>query len=251
MLLVYTAIFVPYKIAFIETESTLLTIIEATVDILFGLDIIISFISAVEDKNGKLILDHKSIAKIYFKGWFWLDFLACFPFNLISFNQEVSGNNGILRLARLPRLYRLVRLLRMVKMLRVLKNQRVITDLIELLQVNPALTRLTKILAGVLYLVHIFACLWFFVANFEKKYDNWVDQMGLWDEASTYKYLVSVYWAFQTVTTVGFGDIAIKHLEEYILCIIWMLFGVSVYTLTIGNVSSIIASIDKKASDLS
>ena len=40
-------------------------------------------------------------------------------------------------------------------------------------------------------------------------------------------------------------------LEEYILCIIWMLFGVSVYTLTIGNVSSIIANLDQKAFFLS
>ena len=49
----------------------------------------------------------------------------------------------------------------------------------------------------------------------------------------------------------GFGDIAIYHHEEYILSILWMLFGVSVYTLTIGNVSSIIASIDSKAYILS
>ena len=49
----------------------------------------------------------------------------------------------------------------------------------------------------------------------------------------------------------GFGDISIYHHEEYILSILWMLFGVSVYTLTIGNVSSIIASIDSKAFFLS
>lgn len=75
--------------------------------------------------------------------------------------------------------------------------------------------------------------------------------MNLWNEPAMYKYLISVYWAFQTVTTVGFGDIAIYHQEEYILSIIWMLFGVSVYTLTIGNVSSIIANIDKQAFVLS
>ena len=157
----------------------------------------------------------------------------------------------MLRLARLPRLYRLVRLLRMVKMLRVLKNSRLITDIVELLQVNPASTRLTKILFSVLYLVHVFACIWYYVAMFNGKYDCWVDQMGLWDEAPLYKYLISVYWAFQTVTTVGFGDIGIYYHEEYVLSILWMLFGVSVYTLTIGNVSSIIANIDSKAFFLS
>jgi hypothetical protein len=139
----------------------------------------------------------------------------------------------------------------MVKMLRVLKTSQKVMNLIELFQVNPAMSRLTKILFGVSYLVHIFACLWFFVANFEKKEDCWADGIDLWDKPPTYQYMVSVYWAFQTVTTVGFGDIAITQLEEYILCIIWMLFGVSVYTLTIGNVSSIIASMDTKAFFLS
>ena len=43
------------------------------------------------------------------------------------------------------------------------------------------MTRLLKILFGVLYLVHFFACMWFFVANFGKKYDCWADMMGLWE----------------------------------------------------------------------
>lgn len=58
-LLIYTAIFVPYKIAFIETESEVLKIVEATVDILFGIDIIVNFISATENKNGQLVVEHK------------------------------------------------------------------------------------------------------------------------------------------------------------------------------------------------
>ena len=254
VLLIYTAIFVPYKIAFIEEETTFLQAMEATVDILFGIDMFVNFISAIEDPvSGKLVVHHRTIAKHYLKGWFWLDFLACFPFQLIKFDggEDVAGNQAILRLARLPRLYRLVRLLRMIKMLRVLKNSRLITDVIEVLQVNPAVTRLTKILASVFYMVHITACLWFFVANFEKKENNWADQKGLYTEPPMFQYLVAVYWAFQTVTTVGFGDIGIAYLEEYILSIMWMLFGVSVYTLTIGNVSSIIASIDSKAFFLS
>jgi len=136
VLMVYTAIFVPFKIAFVEIDSGFLAILDGVVDILFAIDIIVNFLSAVEHpKTGKLITDHKEIAKIYLMRWFWLDFLACFPFQFLSFgdDDDVSSNRGVLRLARLPRLYRLVRLLRMVKMLRVLKTSRTITDLIELL----------------------------------------------------------------------------------------------------------------------
>ena len=55
----------------------------------------------------------------------------------------------------------------------------------------------------------------------------------------------------QTITTVGFGDIGIGLLEEYILAFLWMIFGVSIYTICIGNVSTIIGAIDTKAALLS
>ena len=83
LLLVYTAIFVPFRIAFLEKETIGLTIIEAVVDILFAFDIIVNFLSAIEDRSGKLIVEPRKIAQMYLKGWFWLDFLACFPFQLI------------------------------------------------------------------------------------------------------------------------------------------------------------------------
>ena len=62
-LLAYTAIFVPFRIAFMEKETVGLTVVEAIVDILFGFDILVNFISAIEDKSGKLITEHSQIAK--------------------------------------------------------------------------------------------------------------------------------------------------------------------------------------------
>ena len=52
LLLVYTAIFVPFRVAFIVEEGTGLLIMEAMVDILFGIDIFVNFISAKEDSQG-------------------------------------------------------------------------------------------------------------------------------------------------------------------------------------------------------
>ena len=59
-----------------------------------------------------------------------------------------------------------------------------------------------------------------------------------------------MYWAFQTLTTVGYGDFGISTTAEYMLCLFWMIVGVNVYSMTIGNVSSIIATMDSKASVL-
>jgi len=48
------------------------------------------------------------------------------------------------------------------------------------------------------------------------------------------------------VTTVGYGDFTCERTSEYILAIIWMAIGVSLYSFTIGSVSSLIATIDAK-----
>ena len=84
-LLLYTAIYVPYKIAFINEQDSVVTqIFEWTVDILFAIDIFVNFISVYEDrKTGVIILDRKKIAMNYIKSWFILDLLACFPFQLV------------------------------------------------------------------------------------------------------------------------------------------------------------------------
>jgi hypothetical protein len=74
-----------------------------------------------------------------------------------------------------------------------------------------------------------------------------VGARGIVDETLGVRYFQSFYWAFQTVTTVGYGDFSISTPSEYIWALIWMIVGVNFYSFTIGNVSSIIASMDNKA----
>ena len=83
-LLLYTAIFVPYKVAFIhEKDGIVGQLFEYTVDLLFGVDIFVNFMSVYEDKTGKYIYDRKMIAMNYLCSWFTLDLLACFPFQVV------------------------------------------------------------------------------------------------------------------------------------------------------------------------
>jgi len=65
-----------------------------------------------------------------------------------------------------------------------------------------------------------------------------------------FKYLYSVYWALQTLTTVGYGDIPVDTNLEKVVCICWMVFGVGFYSFTIGNLSSFITTIDAKGAQL-
>ena len=108
--------------------------------------------------------------------------------------------------------------------------------------------RMLNVLGLQFFMVHLMACFWFLAATFEDNlYETWVGAKGLVDESSLYQYFNSFYWAFQTVTTVGYGDFTLSTNTEYILALFWMMVGVNFYSFTIGNVSSIIAAMDSKA----
>lgn len=79
-LLLYTATYMPYRICFIDDESTgFFLAFEYMVDILFALDIAVNFISALELADGSVDPRFKPIAIAYIKSWFFLDLFATFP----------------------------------------------------------------------------------------------------------------------------------------------------------------------------
>ena len=59
-----------------------------------------------------------------------------------------------------------------------------------------------------------------------------------------------VYWALQTVATVGYGDFGADSIAELCLSLIWMIFGVGFYSFVIGSLTSIIASENQNTENL-
>jgi len=51
-------------------------------------------------------------------------------------------------------------------------------------------------------------CIWFFLAEDSGLgTGTWADDFRMEDRTTSSKYILSIYWAFVTVTTVGYGDI--------------------------------------------
>ena len=114
------------------------------------------------------------------------------------------------RLARLPRLYRMVRILRMLKMLRIFRKQSSLSQWMSNMNISVAMIRMLNVLALQIIMVHLMACFWFLAASFEDNlYDTWVGGRGKVDAKPIIQYFHAFYWAFQTVTTVGYGDFGI------------------------------------------
>jgi hypothetical protein len=111
--------------------------------------------------------------------------------------------------------------------------------------------RMLMIAISVVFMVHLMACLYFLVGKFEDEDEyNWAIYAGIGDSPDKYQYIVSVYWALQTLTTVGYGDIPARSVYEKISAVLWMVIGVGFYSFTIGNLSSIFNSIDVKGAHL-
>jgi hypothetical protein len=59
-------------------------------------------------------------------------------------------------------------------------------------------------------------------------------------------YVVSFYWTIQTITTVGYGDVATTNTYERIYACIIMILGVLAFSFASGSLASIISSLDSK-----
>lgn len=135
----------------------------------------------------------------YLKGWFFLDLIASFPFqilDLVGFGGNSSQFNALRKLARLPRLARLIRVLRILKIVKVLRNNRSIQNFFDKISMNPGTMRLVTSLIAIGVIVHVFSCLWFLQAKMQDFYpDSWVVRTGSMEEESNYQYLKAIYWS--------------------------------------------------------
>ena len=90
-----SVLYIPYNISFNTDPNTPILLLEAMIDISFGVDMILNFFTSYVE-NDRLVRSYKKIALKYLKSWFIVDFLSTFPFDrVIPWSIGlVSSNEG-------------------------------------------------------------------------------------------------------------------------------------------------------------
>jgi voltage-gated potassium channel len=204
---VVLAVVVPLEVVFKTLDAPWLVIVSAVITVVLATDI-----------RRRLSGDRSR----YLRGWFTVDLLAAFPFDLLAELPGIEGTSA----GSLIRFVGLLRVLRIARVLVLQRRWRVGTSF------NPALLRLAFFGFWIALVGHWIACGWISLDGFES---------GPSDLAP---YQSSLYWTITTLTTVGFGDITPIGPGQTYYTMVTMALGAAMYGYIIGNVASLLANID-------
>ena len=248
--IVYLAITVPYKICFSVASSAAWSYFEMVITLFFLADILICFNTGFYSK-GALVENRKAIAKNYLKCWFWLDLIASIPYTwftdgIVEKNADNSdSSSGAYQAPKLLRLIRITRFLRVLRLLRLAKLKRILMKIEDYIASNVLATLFVfaRLLSVVFFIAHWTACWWFYIGTQDMDYYpmTWITKAKIENKSNSEKYITSLYWAFTTMTTVGYGDITAITINEKIYAMFSMIVACGVFAYTVGSIGSLVS----------
>ena len=242
LLILYAAITVPVRIGFqVDAEGWVWTF-EMLSSLVFIVDVIFTFRTAY-------IIDYSfwetrslPIAQKYMGGWFWIDAPSSIPIELLELVVgEASADVAAMRMLRLFRLIRLLKLFKMSEMRTRLEDNEI--------HINLHLMRLVTLVCQLLYCAHLLGCGWFYTTWFPTEDGRtWLLRYDAEaaDREVSYKYMLSVYWALTTLTTVGYGDVIAVSNTEIAYATGSLIISSLIFSYIIGQIGASVASLDSQ-----
>ena len=117
-------------------------------------------------------------------------------------------------------------------------------------RISAGMERVTYLFLISLIVIHIVACMWYFVDRLDPSVDSWVVQYNQADSSNFEVYISACYWAITTLATVGYGDILPANSLDRMYCSLVMLLGVVFYSYTIGTVTGLLGDFDRRQTKL-
>ena len=105
--------------------------------------------------------------------------------------------------------------------------------------------KIFKLVIIILTLSYFIGIFWFIFCDITKSEEqdgeNFFDHFDIEQNSDEKNAIIVTYYAFTTLSTVGFGDFHPRSNPERILCSFILLFGVSIFSFVMGNYMSILS----------
>lgn len=228
--------------------------------IYWTIDMPVTFITAIFDKEGEIIRDHKRIAKAYLKKAFWFDLLIIGGdwfstiMELVGSESGPLSNIAVLRVLRISRFARLMRLRKLKSKIQTLE------DHIDNEWVLVIMNLCSKVMS-ILVVNHYLCCGWYWVGTTswinDDPINRWVtalpypqygpNRVTISQASWHYQYLSSLHWAVAQFTP-GPQNIQPQNDWERVYGIFILLFGLIVFSSFIASVTQARMQLNKMMS---
>ncbi|RHY58506.1 hypothetical protein DYB30_006246 [Aphanomyces astaci] len=241
VIVLHQSVYIPYSLSFESSNDTPVTGTPLTnfVNIVFGLDMLFNFNTAISDPDAPdiLITNRWIITRRFI-----LDLLACLPIDMIvdfllHNNQDISALStsssfssnlnvfALLKVLRLPRLFRLARFVRILRLLRIppeLKRWLLYSRYAHLI-------RVVQLIASFVYCTHILNCVWNALNT------DWVHDVFPSNTVSNI-YVLGFYY---TLTTLMGQSIPLRTETQYTFSCLVIVVGALLMAMVFGNVMNL------------
>eukprot|EP00347_Sterkiella_histriomuscorum_P000865 403374225 len=253
-LVLYQSLILPFKISFTMTVPLWVIYFDVFQDCFFMLDVLVNLNTGFYFK-GILTMQRQDIIRTYLRSWFFIDSIASFPYTWaiafamgVSFedleNDNLSISSPVYKTPRLLKLFKIARMLRMLKLLRVFKFQKFMMKIEEHIVTDFMNLLITFFFIGlqILFISHWLACFFWNVGvqAMDDYEDCWIRKSQLQDASLIEQYISSLYWAFTTMVTVGYGDITPRTTIERVYTMLAMIIASGMFSFTINSIGTIV-----------
>ena len=129
------------------------------VDLCYGIDLVINFVTGYEKTSG-VELDPRTVALNYLTGWFAVDFIATFPWDV--FVGEIADQDT--QHSKPMQYAAMLRLMRLIRILRILRLGRIVERLSTFFRMRSAFIKILKLVFQLLLVVHLLACFFYLIS---------------------------------------------------------------------------------------
>ena len=140
---------------------------------------------------------------------------------------------------------KVLRLIRLSKLARLFKLKNLVKGMDEILALSAVAMKGLQLITTMIFIGHLFGCFWNYTSmnmsdlavgeEGAKEFVWWKAIPDLDEKEVGSMYVASLYWAFTTMTTVGYGDILPRNDVERVYSIFIMILGATIFGYIVGR----------------